>query len=148
MSDEIKHMFKSMGEEIVRLAPYVTLLSGLVVWDYLHSIGRVDIFPQVLSFNAGLISIHISTTIFALGISMMLIIPSSILIFVRSAYEENSCAERVLIKRIEVCESVFGLNLTKQQNIPDSPVSSPYSGGETGGDKCSTSARSNLTAIR
>jgi len=44
MSEEIKHMFKSMGEKIVRLAPYVTLLSGLVVWDYLHSIGRETYF--------------------------------------------------------------------------------------------------------
>lgn len=103
MPEEIKIMFKGMGEKVVKLTPYVALLSGVVVWSYLHSIGRVDIFPEVLSFNAGLISILISTIIFALGISITLIIPSSVLIFARSSCENNSRAESVLMKLPVAC---------------------------------------------
>ncbi|WP_318390553.1 hypothetical protein [Enterobacter sp.] len=103
MSEEIRNMFKTIGRRIVNLVPYVTLLSGVIVWSYLNSIGRVDIFPDILSFNAGLISIIISTVIFALAISITLVVPSSVLIFIHSAYEKNSRAECVLSKLPMVC---------------------------------------------
>lgn len=103
MPEEMKNILKATGEKIVKLIPYVALLSGVVVWSYLNSIGRVDIFSDVISFNAGLISIIISTTIFALAISITLIVPSSVLIFARSSYEKKTGAESVLSKQPAAC---------------------------------------------
>ncbi|HBC9521100.1 TPA: hypothetical protein KFM62_005274 [Escherichia coli] len=103
MSEKMNNMLKVTGERIVKAIPYVAIVSGVVVWSYLNSIGRVDIFPDVISFSAGLISILISTTIFALAISITLIVPSSVLIFARSSYEKNTDAESVLRKQPAAC---------------------------------------------
>ncbi|AKE12426.1 hypothetical protein [Serratia liquefaciens] len=103
MPEDVKNMLSAMGKRVAKLIPYVVLLSGVVVWSYLNSIGRVDIFPDILSFNAGLMSILVSVMIFALAISMTLIVPSSILIFIKSAYEKNSRAVSVLSKLPAAC---------------------------------------------
>ncbi len=82
-------MLSATGKRVAKLIPYVVLLSGVVVWSYLNSIGRVDIFPDILSFNAGLMSILVSVMVFALAISMTLIVPSFILIVIKSTYEKT-----------------------------------------------------------
>lgn len=121
MSEKMKDLLKATGENLVKLIPYVATLSGVIVWGYLNSIGRVDIFPDVISFNAGLISILISTTIFALAISITLIVPSSVLIFARSSYEKNTGAESVLRKQPAACLilSVLYLSMIYIPFIPE-----------------------------
>lgn len=96
-------MLSATGKRVAKLIPYVVLLSGVVVWSYLNSIGRVDIFPDILSFNAGLMSILVSVMVFALAISMTLIVPSFILIVIKSTYEKNSRAVSVLSKLPAAC---------------------------------------------
>lgn len=103
MPEDLKNMLSAMGKRVANLIPYVVLLSGVVVWSYLDSIGRIDIFPDILSFKAGLMSILVSVMIFALAISMTLIIPSSILIVIKSTYEKNSHAVSVLSKLPAAC---------------------------------------------
>ncbi len=112
MPEDVKNMLSAMGERVAKLIPYVVLLSGVVVWSYLNSIGRVDIFPDILSFNAGLMSILVSVMIFALAISITLIVPSSILIVIKSTYEKNSRAVSVLSKLPAACLCLSILYLT------------------------------------
>lgn len=121
MSEKMKDLLKATGENLVKLIPYVATLSAVIVWGYLNSIGRVDIFPDVISFSAGLISILISTTIFALAISITLIVPSSVLIFARSSYEKNTGAESVLRKQPAACLilSVLYLSMIYIPFIPE-----------------------------
>lgn len=103
MPEDVKNMLSATGKRVAKLIPYVVLLSGVVVWSYLNSIGRVDIFPDILSFNAGLMSILVSVMVFALAISMTLIVPSFILIVIKSTYEKNSRAVSVLSKLPAAC---------------------------------------------
>ena len=103
MPEDVKNMLSATGKRVAKLIPYVVLLSGVVVWSYLNSIGRVDIFPDILSFNAGLMSILVSVMVFALAISLTLIVPSFILIVIKSTYEKNSRAVSVLSKLPAAC---------------------------------------------
>ncbi|WNN53247.1 hypothetical protein RIN66_04070 [Hafnia alvei] len=103
MPEEIKTTLYEWGKKIVAMIPYMTLLSGLVIWIYLNSLGRVDIFSDVISFNAGLVSILISMIVFAFFISVMLTMPSTILISIHSAYERNTQAESILTRLPVVC---------------------------------------------
>ncbi|EJV7176914.1 TPA: hypothetical protein ACP2SR_001112 [Escherichia coli] len=121
MPEDVKNMISVMGKRVAKLVPYVALLSGIVVWSYLNSIGRVDIFPDILSFNAGLMSVLVSVMIFALAISMTLVIPSFILIVIKSTYEKNSRAVNVLSKlpAVSLCLSILYLAMIFIPFIPE-----------------------------
>ncbi|WP_310608021.1 hypothetical protein [Buttiauxella brennerae] len=103
MPEAVKAVLYGWGEKVIQIIPYMTLLSGMVIWTYLNSLGRVDMFSDALSFNSGLVTILVSTIVFAVIISIILTIPSSMLIFMRLAYENNSKAECVLTKLPAAC---------------------------------------------
>jgi len=77
---QLKTLAKKIGKYFVALLPYSTILSGVIIWSYLSSVGRVDLLMGAFSFNIGLISLLISAAVFSLIISVTLVLPSAILL--------------------------------------------------------------------
>ncbi|KMG87614.1 hypothetical protein SM61_03586 [Klebsiella pneumoniae] len=40
-TEELKEIFQKISKKVVKLIPYLTILSGLMVWSYLNNIGRL-----------------------------------------------------------------------------------------------------------
>lgn len=86
-ADELKEFFQEISKKFVRLIPFLTILSGIMVWSYLNGIGRLDLLIDSFSINMGLISLLISAVILSLSIAIVLVLPSSILIFHYSIFQ-------------------------------------------------------------
>lgn len=80
-TEELKKIFQKISKKVVKLIPYLTILSGLMVWSYLNNIGRLDLLIGSFSINIGLVSLLISAVVLSLAIAITLILPSSIIIF-------------------------------------------------------------------
>ncbi|HBU4599721.1 TPA: hypothetical protein MEA78_005517, partial [Klebsiella pneumoniae] len=85
-TEELKEIFQKISKKVVKLIPYLTILSGLMVWSYLNNIGRLDLLIDSFSINIGLVSLLISAVVLSLAIAITLILPSSILIFHSSMF--------------------------------------------------------------
>lgn len=83
-SKNIKKLKSFLGPLIVtilKITPYMTVASGFIIWKYLSSIDRMDLFINSLSFNAGLVSLLLSAFILTISLVVSLVFPSYILIF-------------------------------------------------------------------
>lgn len=80
-TEELKEVFLKFSRKVIRLIPYLTILSGMMIWSYLNNIGRLDLLMDSFSINIGLISLLISIVFLSLAIAITLVLPSSILIF-------------------------------------------------------------------
>ncbi|ECQ7808909.1 hypothetical protein F0Z77_22890, partial [Salmonella enterica] len=58
--DEIKSLLVPLSRIVINLIPYMTIVSGVIIWAYLKNIGRMDLFVDAISLNAGLISLLFS----------------------------------------------------------------------------------------
>ncbi|HDE1039794.1 TPA: hypothetical protein PCG32_000126 [Klebsiella pneumoniae] len=76
-TEELKEIFQKISKKVVKLIPYLTILSGLMVWSYLNNIGRLDLLIDSFSINIGLVSLLISAVVLSLAIAITLILPSS-----------------------------------------------------------------------
>ncbi|WP_235195901.1 hypothetical protein [Serratia plymuthica] len=85
-TNESKEIFHKISKGVVKLIPYLTILSGIMVWSYLNNIGRLDLLIDSFSINIGLISLLISSLILSISIAITLILPSSILILHQSIF--------------------------------------------------------------
>jgi hypothetical protein len=85
-ANELKEILHKISKEVIKLVPYLTILSGMMVWSYLNNIGRLDLLMDSFSINIGLISLLISSIILSFSIAITLILPSSILILHRSIF--------------------------------------------------------------
>ncbi|MCW9476765.1 Uncharacterised protein [Klebsiella oxytoca] len=85
-TEELKEIFQKISKKVVKLIPYLTILSSLMVWSYLNNIGRLDLLIDSFSINIGLVSLLISAVVLSLAIAITLILPSSILIFHSSMF--------------------------------------------------------------
>ncbi|CFQ96176.1 MULTISPECIES: hypothetical protein [Yersinia] len=85
-TSELKEIFHKISKGVVKLIPYLTILSGIIVWSYLNHIGRLDLLIDSFAINIGLISLLISSVILSFSIAITLILPSSILILHRSMF--------------------------------------------------------------
>ncbi|ELY5853237.1 hypothetical protein SNN70_001749 [Cronobacter malonaticus] len=90
---QLKTLAKKIGKYFVALLPYSTILSGVIIWSYLSSVGRVDLLMGAFSFNIGLISLLISAAVFSLIISVTLVMPSAILLAHSEFYLEKDDQE-------------------------------------------------------
>ncbi len=95
-TEELKEIFQKISKKVVKLIPYLTILSGLMVWSYLNNIGRLDLLIDSFSINIGLVSLLISAVVLSLAIAITLILPSSILIFHSSMFPKEG-ANKFLI---------------------------------------------------
>lgn len=77
---EIKPLLVPLSKIIINLIPYMTIVSGVIIWAYLKNIGRMDLFVDALSLNAGLVSLLFSALFLSAFISIALVLPSYILI--------------------------------------------------------------------
>lgn len=77
---EIKSLLVPLSKIIINLIPYMTIVSGVIIWAYLKNIGRMDLFVDALSLNAGLVSLLFSALFLSAFISIALVLPSYILI--------------------------------------------------------------------
>ncbi|EPY4221737.1 TPA: hypothetical protein NIJ47_003727 [Klebsiella pneumoniae] len=77
---EVKSLLVPLSKIITNLIPYMTIVSGVIIWAYLKNIGRMDLFVDALSLNAGLVSLLFSTLFLSVFISIALVLPSYILI--------------------------------------------------------------------
>ncbi|EAV5843747.1 hypothetical protein QEW03_004260 [Salmonella enterica] len=78
--DEIKSLLVPLSRIVINLIPYMTIVSGVIIWAYLKNIGRMDLFVDAISLNAGLISLLFSALFLSVFISIALVLPSYILI--------------------------------------------------------------------
>ncbi|TCC68034.1 hypothetical protein EY919_23190 [Citrobacter braakii] len=78
--EEIKLLLTPLSEIIIKLIPYMTIVSGVIIWVYLKNIGRMDVFIDALSLNVGLISLLLSAFSLSVFIAITLVLPSYILI--------------------------------------------------------------------
>ncbi|MEE3660826.1 hypothetical protein V2I52_02615 [Brenneria sp. g21c3] len=78
--EEIRSLLSPLSKIIIKLIPYMTILSGTIIWAYLKNIGRMDLFVDALSLNAGLISLLLSALSLSVFIAITLVLPSYILI--------------------------------------------------------------------
>ncbi|SSN00488.1 Uncharacterised protein [Klebsiella variicola] len=85
-TEELKEILQKISKKVIKLIPYLTILSGLMVWSYLNNIGRLDLLIDSFSINIGLVSLLISAVVLSLAIAITLILPSSILIFHSSMF--------------------------------------------------------------
>lgn len=81
--EEIKLWLAPLSKIIIKLIPYMTIVSGVIIWAYLNNIGRMDLFNDALSLDAGLISLLISALFLSVFIAIALVLPSYILILFR-----------------------------------------------------------------
>ncbi|EGO8029906.1 hypothetical protein ACFVFW_002211 [Escherichia coli] len=81
--EEIKLLLSPLSKIIMKLIPYMTIVSGVIIWAYLNNIGRMDLFIDALSLDAGLISLLFSALFLSVFIAITLILPSYILILFR-----------------------------------------------------------------
>ncbi|WP_245759003.1 hypothetical protein [Xenorhabdus koppenhoeferi] len=79
-TEELKEIYQKISKKMVKLIPYLTILSGIMVWSYLNNIGRLDLLIDSFSINIGLMLLLISAVILSTAIVITLILPSSILI--------------------------------------------------------------------
>lgn len=79
----IKLWLAPLSKIIIKLIPYMTIVSGVIIWAYLNNIGRMDLFNDALSLDAGLISLLISALFLSVFIAIALVLPSYILILFR-----------------------------------------------------------------
>lgn len=85
---ELKDISQKTITIFIKLMPYLTILSGLMIWYYLNNLGRLDLLLDSFSINIGLISLLISVIIFTLAIAITLTLPSSIIIFHYSIFQD------------------------------------------------------------
>ncbi|MEJ4043762.1 hypothetical protein [Erwinia sp. SLM-02] len=79
-TDEIKELLSKVSRGVVKMIPYMTVLSGMIIWSYLNNIGRLDLLMDSFSINIGLVSLLISSIILSCSIGVILTLPSAILI--------------------------------------------------------------------
>ncbi|WP_231571587.1 MULTISPECIES: hypothetical protein [Xenorhabdus] len=87
-TEALKEIYQKISKRMVKLIPYLTILSGIMVWSYLNNIGRLDLLIDSFSINIGLIPLLISSVILSIAIVITLILPSSILIFHHSIFPD------------------------------------------------------------
>ncbi|MFU7996208.1 hypothetical protein ACNAQJ_24620, partial [Klebsiella pneumoniae] len=120
-TEELKEIFQKISKKVVKLIPYLTILSGLMVWSYLNNIGRLDLLIDSFSINIGLVSLLISAVVLSLAIAITLILPSSILIFHSSMFPKEGANKQVissqadsLIKISRIWADFFPANTSNQ----------------------------------
>lgn len=89
-TDEIKELLSKVSKRVVKMIPYMTVLSGMIIWSYLNSIGRLDLLMDSFSINTGLVSLLICSIILTCSIGVMLILPSAILILHHSIISDQA----------------------------------------------------------
>ncbi|MHB6870372.1 hypothetical protein ACYCGX_16650, partial [Klebsiella pneumoniae] len=62
-TEELKEILQKISKKVIKLIPYLTILSGLMVWSYLNNIGRLDLLIDSFSINIGLVSLLISAVV-------------------------------------------------------------------------------------
>ncbi|HGH5990540.1 hypothetical protein [Morganella morganii] len=80
MSDTFTALFKQALYLVVKYTPFLILFSGLTIWFYLSHIGRINIFPEILSSYSSFISILASLFFIGTAFSITFILPSLVLI--------------------------------------------------------------------
>lgn len=80
MSDTFTALFKQALHLVIRYTPFFILFSGLTIWLYLSHIGRINIFPEIISSYSGFISILASLFFIGTAFSIIFILPGLILI--------------------------------------------------------------------
>lgn len=80
MSDTFTALFKQALYLVVKYTPFLILFSGLTIWFYLSHIGRINIFPEILSSYSSFVSILASLFFIGTAFSITFILPSLFLI--------------------------------------------------------------------
>lgn len=81
MSDTFSVLFKQALYLVIKYTPFLILFSGLTIWFYLNHLGRINIFPEILSSYSSFVSILASLFFIGTAFSITFILPSLILIF-------------------------------------------------------------------
>lgn len=81
--EEIKLLLRPLITNIIKIIPYMTIASGIIIWTYLNKIDRKDVFIDALSLDSGLVSLLLSALFFSVFISITLVLPSYVLILFR-----------------------------------------------------------------
>ncbi|MBW5408648.1 hypothetical protein ACISK3_17850 [Morganella morganii] len=80
MSDTFSVLFKQALYLVIKYTPFLILFSGLTIWFYLSHIGRINIFPEILSSYSSFVSILASLFFIGTAFSIIFILPSLLLI--------------------------------------------------------------------
>ncbi|MEB1803093.1 hypothetical protein VBR24_25115, partial [Klebsiella pneumoniae] len=108
---EVKSLLVPLSKIITNLIPYMTIVSGVIIWAYLKNIGRMDLFVDALSLNAGLVSLLFSTLFLSVFISIALVLPSYILILFKINNNTNDSRLRSATPVISLLLSIAFLCL-------------------------------------
>ncbi|RUT64851.1 hypothetical protein CKG00_17090 (plasmid) [Morganella morganii] len=81
MSDTFTALFKQALYLVIKYTPFLILFSGITIWFYLSHIGRINIFPEIISSYSSFISILASLFFIGTAFSIIFILPGLLLIF-------------------------------------------------------------------
>lgn len=90
MSDTFTALFKQALYLVVKYTPFLILFSGLTIWFYLSHIGRINIFPEILSSYSSFISILASLFFIGTAFSITFILPSLVLILLHLTLNQKN----------------------------------------------------------
>lgn len=102
---------------ILKLIPCTIIISGLIIWFYLNSIDRLDLLIDSFSIYSALLSLLVFSAILSFLITLILILPSSILILYRSNFQ-NKIGTRVHIPIVSLIVNVILLTLLLSNLYP------------------------------
>lgn len=117
-TEELKEILQKISKKVIKLIPYLTILSGLMVWSYLNNIGRLDLLIDSFSINIGLVSLLISAVVLSLAIAITLILPSSILIFHSSMFPTyNQQTNLYTMVRLGIFYFILGIDISSTHSF-------------------------------
>lgn len=121
MSETFSVLLKKTLYLVVKYTPFLILFSGLIIWFYLNHIGRINIFPEILSSYSSFVSILASLFLIGTAFSIIFILPSLLLIFLHLILNQKDNIKYIeKIPRISVitsCTFIIALSAISAYNV-------------------------------
>lgn len=121
MSDTFTALFKQALYLVIKYTPFLILFSGLTIWFYLSHIGRINIFPEIISSYSSFISILASLFFISTAFSIIFILPSLLLILLHLTLSQKDNFKYIgkipIVSTIISCAFITILLSTSAYNV-------------------------------